>query len=66
LGKLVSPKICVGQFNHQNYLGLRCKPNSLSSDNLESTKELSELKEEQGDESVLAISMVVVMGVKAT
>jgi hypothetical protein len=30
LGKLVSPKICVGQFNHQNYLGLRCKPNSLS------------------------------------
>jgi hypothetical protein len=22
LGKLVSPKICVGQFNHQNYLGL--------------------------------------------
>lgn len=37
-----------------------------TSDNLESTKELSELKEEQGDESVLAISMVVVMGVKAT
>jgi hypothetical protein len=30
LGKLVSPKICVGQFNHQNYLGTRCKPNSLS------------------------------------
>jgi hypothetical protein len=27
---LVSPKICVGQFNHQNYLGTRCKPNSLS------------------------------------
>jgi hypothetical protein len=22
--------ICVGQFNHQNYLGSRCKPNSLS------------------------------------
>jgi hypothetical protein len=22
--------ICVGQFNHQNYLGTRCKPNSLS------------------------------------
>jgi hypothetical protein len=31
LGKLVSPKICVGQFNHQNYIGTRCKPNSLSS-----------------------------------
>jgi hypothetical protein len=31
LGKLVSPIICVGQFNHQNYLGTRCKPNSLSS-----------------------------------
>jgi hypothetical protein len=30
LGKLVSPKICVGQFNHQNYIGTRCKPNSLS------------------------------------
>jgi hypothetical protein len=30
LDKLVSPKICVGQFNHQNYLGTRCKPNSLS------------------------------------
>jgi hypothetical protein len=30
LGKLVSPRICVGQFNHQNYLGLRGKPNSLS------------------------------------
>jgi hypothetical protein len=30
LGKLVSPIICVGQFNHQNYLGTRCKPNSLS------------------------------------
>jgi hypothetical protein len=28
--KLVSPIICVGQFNHQNYLGNRCKPNSLS------------------------------------
>jgi hypothetical protein len=23
--KLVSPIICVGQFNHQNYLGTRCK-----------------------------------------
>jgi hypothetical protein len=22
--------ICVGQFNHQNQLGSRCKPNSLS------------------------------------
>jgi hypothetical protein len=30
LGKLVSPIICVGQFNHQNYLGKRWKPNSLS------------------------------------
>jgi hypothetical protein len=30
LGKLVSPIICVGQFNHQNYLGTRCNPNSLS------------------------------------
>jgi hypothetical protein len=30
LGKLVSPKICVGQFNHQNNIGTRCKPNSLS------------------------------------
>jgi hypothetical protein len=30
LGKLVNPKICVGQFNHQNYIGTRCKPNSLS------------------------------------
>jgi hypothetical protein len=28
--KLVSPIICVGQFNHQNHLGNRCKPNSLS------------------------------------
>jgi hypothetical protein len=28
--KLVSPIICVGQFNHQNKLGTRCKPNSLS------------------------------------
>jgi hypothetical protein len=28
--KLVSPFICVGQFNHQNQLGNRCKPNSLS------------------------------------
>jgi hypothetical protein len=28
--KLVSPIICVGQFNHQNQLGKRCKPNSLS------------------------------------
>jgi hypothetical protein len=27
---LVSPIICVGQFNHQNQLGNRCKPNSLS------------------------------------
>jgi hypothetical protein len=27
---LVSPIICVGLFNHQNYLGTRCKPNSLS------------------------------------
>jgi hypothetical protein len=31
---LVSPKICVGQFNHQNYLGTRCKPNSLSNTRL--------------------------------
>jgi hypothetical protein len=30
LGKLVSPIICVGQFNHQNQLENRCKPNSLS------------------------------------
>jgi hypothetical protein len=30
LGKLVSSKICVGHFNHQNHLGTRCKPNSLS------------------------------------
>jgi hypothetical protein len=30
LGKQVSPKICVGQFNHQNYIGTRCKLNSLS------------------------------------
>jgi hypothetical protein len=30
LGKLVSPKIFVGQFNHQKYIGTRCKPNSLS------------------------------------
>jgi hypothetical protein len=30
LGKQVSPKICVGQFNHQNYIGTRCKPNFLS------------------------------------
>jgi hypothetical protein len=30
LGKLVSPIVCVGQFNHQNYLGKRWKPNSLS------------------------------------
>jgi hypothetical protein len=30
LGKLVSSIICVEQFNHQNYLGTRCKPNSLS------------------------------------
>jgi hypothetical protein len=36
LGKLVSPKICVGQFNHQNYLGTRCKPNSLSEDVVDS------------------------------
>jgi hypothetical protein len=28
--KLVSPIICVGQFNHQNQLGTRCKPNSFS------------------------------------
>jgi hypothetical protein len=28
--KLVSPIICVGQFNYQNQLGKRCKPNSLS------------------------------------
>jgi hypothetical protein len=28
--KLVSPIVCVGRFNHQNYLGTRCKPNSLS------------------------------------
>jgi hypothetical protein len=28
--KLVSSNICVGQFNHQNQLGNRCKPNSLS------------------------------------
>jgi hypothetical protein len=28
--KLVSSIICVGQFNHQNQLGKRCKPNSLS------------------------------------
>jgi hypothetical protein len=28
--KLVSPIICVRQFNHQNQLGTRCKPNSLS------------------------------------
>jgi hypothetical protein len=28
--KLVSPIFCVGQFNHQNQLGNRCKPNSLS------------------------------------
>jgi hypothetical protein len=28
--KLVSPIFCVGQFNHQNQLGTRCKPNSLS------------------------------------
>jgi hypothetical protein len=28
--KLVSPIICVGQFNHQNQLGNMCKPNSLS------------------------------------
>jgi hypothetical protein len=28
--KLVSPIICVGKFNHQNQLGTRCKPNSLS------------------------------------
>jgi hypothetical protein len=28
--KLVSPIICVGQFNHQNQLGIGCKPNSLS------------------------------------
>jgi hypothetical protein len=28
--KLVSPIVCVGQFNHQNHLGNRCKPNSLS------------------------------------
>jgi hypothetical protein len=27
---LVSPNVCVGQFNHQNKLGTRCKPNSLS------------------------------------
>jgi hypothetical protein len=26
---LVSPNVCVGQFNHQNQLGTRCKPNSL-------------------------------------
>jgi hypothetical protein len=30
LNKLVSPFICVGQFNHQNQLVKRCKPNSLS------------------------------------
>jgi hypothetical protein len=30
LGKLVSPKVWVGHFNHQNYIGTRCKPNSLS------------------------------------
>jgi hypothetical protein len=30
LSKLVSPIICVGQYNHQNQLGKRCKPNSLS------------------------------------
>jgi hypothetical protein len=30
---LVSPNVCVGQFNHQNYLGTRCKPNSLSGPN---------------------------------
>jgi hypothetical protein len=28
--KLVSQIICVGQFNHQNQFGTRCKPNSLS------------------------------------
>jgi hypothetical protein len=28
--KLVSQVICVRQFNHQNHLGNRCKPNSLS------------------------------------
>jgi hypothetical protein len=30
LSKLVSPIICVGQFNHQNYLGKRFDPISLS------------------------------------
>ncbi|KAL5666480.1 hypothetical protein ACJX0J_026588, partial [Zea mays] len=29
-GGKVSPIICVGQLNHQNQLGNRCKPNSLS------------------------------------
>jgi hypothetical protein len=28
--KLVSPIICVGQFNHQNHFRKRCKPISLS------------------------------------
>jgi hypothetical protein len=28
--RLVSSIICVGQFNHQNHLGNRYKPNSLS------------------------------------
>jgi hypothetical protein len=27
---LVSPNVCVGQFNHQNQLGTRCESNSLS------------------------------------
>jgi hypothetical protein len=43
LGKLVSPKICVGQFNHQNYLGTRCKPNSLSNIIYVETLELLEI-----------------------
>jgi transposase InsO family protein len=37
--KLVSPLICVGQFNHQNQLGKRCKPNSLSLTNVHFEKD---------------------------
>jgi hypothetical protein len=49
LGKLVSPIIWVGQFNHQNQFRNRCKPNSLSKSNEDSLKIMPkiELKEDK-------------------
>jgi hypothetical protein len=49
--KLVSPIICVGQFNHQNQLENRCKPNSLSITKRETIEgELGRFMLHQGEE----------------